>query len=279
MAQTYKQFPGLEFAVELTAKQVEKLSAKIAEAQADFEVTYEGKDLAKLLAMFIPALKGNITVAGLASTILAKMTAALSDKAIQAALSAAWAKVQAVTEKVTKAVTVTVEKSEDGGYFTFDDGKVSGYRLPLTINVNGKTVDREVRLPAELFTALAESTEAMNTAQTLFGAVTFKLDESLFPDRKTHRAWEVAQIGGVWQVVKAERAPSVVNGDKAPKGSAYEIVEGDKIVQSGILGQKAAFVAYAQKYPGSVNPETSLNLPKWSAGKIKAGKPFIRLVK
>src|SRR3990167_4005298 len=277
MAQ-YPQFPGLEFAIELTAKQVEKLSAKIAEAQADFEVTYEGKDLAKLLAMFIPALKGQITVAGLASTILAKMTAALSDKAIQSALSVAWAKVQAITEKVTKSVTVTVEKSEDGGYFTFDDGKVSGYRLPLKIDVNGKAVDREVRLPAELFTALAESTEAMNTAQTLFGAVTFKLDESLFPDRKTHRAWEVQQVEGVWQPVKAERSAPANGGTHAPKGGHYEIVDPattpEPIFPIAETGQKAAFYAYAQKYPGKVNPATSLNLPDWSAKKLAKNQPY-----
>src|SRR3990167_1800907 len=111
MAQ-YPQFPGLEFAIELTAKQVEKLSAKIAEAQADFEVTYEGKDLAKLLAMFIPALKGQITVANASASILAKMNTALNVKAVQDALSAAWAKVQAISAKVTESVSITIEALE-----------------------------------------------------------------------------------------------------------------------------------------------------------------------
>ena len=253
MAQ-YPQFPGLEFDVELTPGQIAKVKAKLDQnytADPEMGVTGwpEGKDLAKAIEMlFSQLLKGKIHVANASATIIAKMTAALSGKGVQEALSAAWAKVQAITEKVTKSVTVTVEQSEDGGYFTFDDGKVSGYRLPLKIAVNGKAVDREVRLPAELFTALAESTEAMNTAQTLFGAVTFKLDESLFPDRKTHRAWEVQQIEGVWQPVKAERAPSTVNGEHG-KGPYHFVGSDGKVADPGpYKSAPEAFVAYAQKY-------------------------------
>ena len=283
----YPQFPGLEFDVELTPGQIAKVKAKLDQnytADPEMGVTGwpEGKDLAKAIEMlFSQLLKGKIHVADASATIVAKMNAALSGKGVQDALSAAWAKVQAITEKVTKSVTIAIESAE--GYFTFGEGKVTGYRLPLTINVNGKTVDREVRLPAELFTALAESTEAMNTAQTLFGAVTFKLDESLFPDRKTHRAWEVQQVEGVWQPVKAERSAPANGGTHAPKGGHYEIVDPattpESIFPIAETGQKAAFYAYAQKYPGKVNPATSLNLPDWSAKKLAKNQPYIRLIK
>ena len=283
MAQ-YPQFPGLEFDVELTPGQITKVKAKLDQNYtADHEMGVtgwpEGKDLAKAVEMlFSQLLKGKIHVANASATVIAKMNAMLTD-AVQAALSAADSSIAKLAAEVSKLWTMVIEQDGEG-QFVWGDAGFKYFQQPLKVTLNGKANKTFFRLGPEALADQAGALDKLHQAETLKGAITFKLDEQMRPEAKTHRAWGVVAVSpGKYQVERAERAAPTVNGDKAPKGAAYEIVEGDKIVQTGILGQKAAFVAYAQKYPGSVNPETSLNLPKWSAGKIKAGKPFIRLVK
>jgi len=297
MTQTYQynEFPGLEFDVELSPAQI---TALVETLNANFKPNPillvkgwpEGKELAKAMEMlFAQLLKGKVHVANASATALAKMNAALVG-AIQTALSAAWAKVQAITEKITEGFTMTVEALK--GHFTFKDSQITGYLQPFKITVNGKIKVKSVKFDAaettELFGALAEQTAELNSAMLSFGKITQDLDAKVFPDRKIKGApsaiaWDVQQVEGVWQVEKTERAPSVTNGDKAQKGAPYEIVDPattpESVYPIAETGQKAAFLAYAQRYPGSVNPETSLNLPKWSAGKLKANKPYIRIRK
>ena len=283
MAQ-YPQFPGLEFDVELTPGQIAKVKAKLDQnytADPEMGVTGwpEGKDLAKAIEMlFSQLLKGKIHVANASATIIAKMNAALTG-AVQTALSVAWAKVQAITEKITEGFTMTVESLK--GHFTFKDSQITGYLQPFKITVNGKIKVKSVKFDAaetaELFGDLAKQTTELNSAMLSFGKITQDLDAKVFPDRKIKGApsaiaWDVQQVEGVWQVEKAERAPSTGNGADHGKGPYHFVSNDGSVADPGpYKSYEAACVVYAQKYGKDGKADSrlrfndrmgKLNLPK-----------------
>ena len=262
MAQNYQynEFPGLEFDVELSKPQVAALVETLNTNYKPNPILLvkgwpEGKELAKAMEMlFAQLLKGKVHLANASATIIAKMNAALVGT-VQTALSAAWAKVQAITEKVTESFTMTVESLK--GHFTFKDSQITGYLQPFKITVNGKEKVKSVKFDAaetaELFGDLAKQTAELNSAMLSFGKITQDLDAKVFPDRKIKGApsaiaWDVQKVEGVWQVEKAERAPSTVNGEHG-KGPYHFVGSDGKVADPGpYKSAPEAFVAYAQKY-------------------------------
>src|SRR3990167_4034612 len=222
MAQ-YPQFPGLEFDVELTPGQITKVKAKLDQnytADPEMGVTGwpEGKDLAKAIEMlFSQLLKGKIHVANASATVIAKMNAMLTDT-VQAALSAADAKIAALSAAVTKAWRMEIPEDGIGdAVFVWSDAGFRGAKFALKGTLNGKPFASEFMIKPEFLADQADSVAKLHSAETSKGRITEELDEILRPDRKEHRGWELNLVDGKYQVVKAERAPSVSNGDKAPK--------------------------------------------------------------